>query len=196
MLNINETQSKGGGSPPDADDPQIDAIIELFRSVRGSGPRGFQHLSRDAMSMGHVHVLVRLQSAGPMPISHLARALGVSAAGATGMVNRMEERGLVARERDERDRRVVRVRLAPGGQAALDEIGSRSRASLARLLSRLTRDELTHLRRGLGALHRAMLELAAEHEEHGGPCGDHAGDASRANDVGAEGGARDDGGEG
>lgn len=170
MRNINATQSMASDGSANQKDVLIDEVVEAFTSVRGRGARVFRRLQRRSMSMGHAHVLVRLQMGGPLPVSHLARSLGVSAASATGMVSRMEERGLVERVRDEHDRRVVLVRLAPGGQAALDAMGNRSRASLVSVLARLRDDELMHLRDGLRAFQRAAREAAEEDDARDDSC--------------------------
>lgn len=131
--------------------------------------RGLQNVHRGSLSVGHLQVLLRLQLGGPSPVSRLAEWLGVSAAGATGMVGRMEERGLVERARDGRDRRVVLVRLAPAGREVLDELGSRGRASLRRVLARMGGHELQQLRDGLVAFQRAARALAEEEDGTGRP---------------------------
>ena len=54
-------------------------------------------------------------------MSRLAELLDVSFSNATGIIDRMEERGLVERVRVPDDRRVVLVRIGPRGIQALDE---------------------------------------------------------------------------
>ena len=62
------------------------------------------------MSMTHMHVMWLLQHHGDLSMSRLAELLDVSLSNATGIVDRMEERGLVERVRVPDDRRVVLVR--------------------------------------------------------------------------------------
>jgi DNA-binding MarR family transcriptional regulator len=57
---------------------------------------------------------------GPMTAGDLARATGLTTASITGVLDRLEESGLVRRERDPRDRRRVIVNLNAG--PALAEI--------------------------------------------------------------------------
>lgn len=163
MRNTNATRTNGL-SPADEGnkDALVDEVVEAFGAMRGRGMRGIQDVRRGTLSVGHLQVLVRLQLGGPVPVRRVAEWLGVSAAGATGMVGRMEERGLVERVRDERDRRVVLVRVAAAGSDLLDEIGSRGRASLRRVLVRLDGSELRQLRNGLVAFQRAARELAED----------------------------------
>src|SRR5688500_13311535 len=120
-------------------------------AIRASARRsGYRHLLRQSISLTHLHILSVVQMDGPLPVSELARVLGISVASATGILSRMEERGLVARTRSAADRRVVRVELAPVGDAALDDIEGQSRDGFRRLLGTLTVDELEKVRAGLG----------------------------------------------
>ena len=70
----------------------------------------FRSWLKGSLSLIHLHVLTVLEADGPLPMSQLADTLDVSVASATGIVSRMEERGLVERQHDETDRRVVLVR--------------------------------------------------------------------------------------
>ena len=124
---------------PDPRHRMITEIVAAMSAARMAARRqGFQRLIGNSVSITHLHVLAILRARGPMPASDVARALDVSAAGATGIVSRMEERGLVQRRRDGADRRVVTIVLAPGGEAALDQIEGKGREYMTALLSRLT----------------------------------------------------------
>src|SRR5260370_17579584 len=59
---------------------------------------------------------------GPMTAGQLADLAGLTTGAITGMLNRLEEAGLVRRERDPNDGRRVIVRLAPG-KDEMHEIG-------------------------------------------------------------------------
>lgn len=65
--------------------------------------------------------LLYLLAGGERGQSELARELGLSAASLTRLIDRLEERGLVARRRDEDDRRRVVVDLEPAGQEVLGQ---------------------------------------------------------------------------
>ena len=60
-----------------------------------------------------------LLTSGQLRMSDLARGLGLSAGGATKVVGRLEEMGLLAREPDSDDRRATRVGLTDSGRDAL-----------------------------------------------------------------------------
>ena len=57
-----------------------------------------------------------------MPMTRIAELIGSGLPTATGLVNRMVERGLVRREHDTRDRRVVLVSLTEEGAAEVREL--------------------------------------------------------------------------
>ena len=61
-------------------------------------------------------VLQHLSASGPLTVGELATHLGLSKATATELVTRVEERGLVDRMRDERERRRVYVWLTEQGR--------------------------------------------------------------------------------
>jgi DNA-binding MarR family transcriptional regulator len=58
------------------------------------------------LSPTQVHVLRLLEPGTPMPMGRLAGGLGCDASNITGVVDRLEARGLVQRQAAERDRRV------------------------------------------------------------------------------------------
>jgi DNA-binding MarR family transcriptional regulator len=141
-------------------DTLVAEITGQMSAMRTSARQaGFRHLLGQSISLTHLHVLTLVRSQGPLPVSELARALDVSVASATGIVSRMEERGLVARARGDEDRRVVTVALAAAGVGALDEIDGRGQVYFSGLLRTLTVGELEQLRGGLAALQRAREQM-------------------------------------
>ena len=66
------------------------------------------------MTVTDMQVMDILESTGPMTAGQLADLTGLTTGAITGMLNRLEEAGLVRRERDPSDGRRVIVRLARG----------------------------------------------------------------------------------
>ena len=64
--------------------------------------------------------LLNTLSSGPRRITDLAELEGLAQPTTTLLVKRLEERGLVTRERPANDGRVVLVQLSQAGRAALD----------------------------------------------------------------------------
>ena len=84
--------------------------------------------------MVHLMVLNLLEAEGSQSMGQLAEDLDVSVASVTGIVDRMERRGLVERERGTGDRRVIMVDLTDAGRAVFSEMSARRRERLTRLV--------------------------------------------------------------
>jgi DNA-binding MarR family transcriptional regulator len=93
-------------------------VARLARALReqtGLGASFFRAAAaRVAMPVTDLQVLDMLDSGGLTTAGQLAEASGLTTGAITGMLNRLEEAGLVRRERDPNDGRKVIVRLAPG----------------------------------------------------------------------------------
>jgi DNA-binding MarR family transcriptional regulator len=122
-----------------------------------------------SLSIVQLHVLTVLETAGPLPMGKLADALDVSVASATGIVDRMEQRGLVERRHDGSDRRVVLVHPTEAGLAVFNDLAEMRRAGLVNILDRLTNDELKALLVGLRAMSKARAAQLAEAQAAFGP---------------------------
>ncbi len=137
-----------------------EAILEeLFAYAPARQMHLMRHWPGGRMSLVHLNVLVVLTEAGPLPMNRLAELLDVSQASATGIVDRMEQRGLVTRERDDGDRRIVRVVLSPQGRDLIAGAAAERRDKLARLVDSLASDDAAALLQGLRAMHRARETL-------------------------------------
>jgi DNA-binding MarR family transcriptional regulator len=114
------------------------------------------------ISMTHFHVLTLLRHHDAMPMSRLAEVLGASMPSMTGIVDRMEERGLVERVRVPGDRRIVLVRPTSAGLDLADEAELISSDVFRRALGRLEGRDLDDLTRIMSHLRDAVeAEMAA-----------------------------------
>jgi DNA-binding MarR family transcriptional regulator len=91
-----------------------------------------------------------------MPMTHLADVLGVALPNATGIVDRMEQRGLVERVRDDADRRVVTVRPTQAGGLATEEVDGWRTDMLEVLLDLLDTEQLVRLVRGIDEMRETI----------------------------------------
>lgn len=115
-----------------------------------------ERLLRLGVSMAQLHIMFTLQRSGEMTMSHLADVLNVSLSNATGLIDRLEERGYIARERVSTDRRVVLVRVTPAGEQMLDEVDALSDALLRSVLGRIPAPQLKVVARAIAALREAV----------------------------------------
>jgi DNA-binding MarR family transcriptional regulator len=117
--------------------------------------RWSQELARFSLSYSD-YVVLELCRRGPARASDVARALGLTAAGATDALDRLEQRRLVRRSADPADRRAVRIRSTAAGRRLLRQANSVKRATLRYLNEAMSPEERRALSSGLGALTRAL----------------------------------------
>jgi DNA-binding MarR family transcriptional regulator len=139
---------------------------DVLDELTGWAPRdrmaAFKTWLSGSLSLVHLHVLTILEAGGPQSMSRLADALDVSLASATGIVDRMERRKLVQRRPDPDDRRMVVVHMLEGGSDIFRKLAEHRRQSLARLLDRLSAEELSGLLIGLRGLRAARQAEAGD----------------------------------
>ena len=122
--------------PPPREDQLTDILHEL-RHLWHAMIRGLHHPGQlEGLQRQQFWVLGAL-SHGPRRMSELAECSQTSQTSLTGIVDRLEERGLVERVRSESDRRVVEVRLTAQGVDLIAEANAAMRDRLEELLAPL-----------------------------------------------------------
>lgn len=111
-----------------------------------------------------MNALVALYEPRNLPMGELAEQLGLTESAATRLVDRLLRMNLVRRERDDVDRRVVRVRLSSYGRQLADLVFERRERQFTRFANHLSEKERSDLMAGMTALLRAFEEI--EHEAH------------------------------
>ncbi|HEX9563343.1 MAG TPA: MarR family transcriptional regulator [Gemmatimonadaceae bacterium] len=96
---------------------------------------------------------------GPLTLSELAAAEQVKPPTMTRLVQALEREGLVRRVGDPDDRRIVRVRATPRGQAVLAQGRARRVARLATPMAHLDPTEQDTLRRAADIIGRVVASL-------------------------------------
>jgi DNA-binding MarR family transcriptional regulator len=159
----------GAATAPDTAAPPtgelIDAVVGQLHEVIGSlRCAGTGRMVKSGISMTHVHILWLLEHHGDLTMSRLAELLDVSLSNATGLVDRMAERGLVDRVRVPDDRRVVLVRVSPEGERIRDEIEAIKQDQMRSILGKLDGQQLTRLLGAVTDLRAAVVsEIGADH---------------------------------
>jgi DNA-binding MarR family transcriptional regulator len=145
-----------------------EAIANLGRAVGSLRCAGSQRLVRLGISMTHFHVLTLLRHHDAMPMGRLAEILDASMSGTTGIIDRMEERGLVERVRVPDDRRIVLVRPTRTGNDLVDEAELIKSEILAAATARMTPAQLERLAVAATDLEHAIgEELASDPGKYG-----------------------------
>src|SRR3954468_17470191 len=113
------TSEQGSRSGVELVDQIAAELHEMIGSLRCAGTG---RMVKAGISMTHLHILWVLEHHGDVTMSRLAELLDVSLSNATGLVDRMAERGLIDRIRVPNDRRIVLVRPSEQGARIRDEI--------------------------------------------------------------------------
>ncbi len=140
-------------------------VSELNGAIRLLRCAATGRMVKQGVSMTHLHVMWRLEESGELAMSRLAEFLDVSLSNATGLIDRMEERGLVERSRESDDRRVVLVRLTAAGEGFLHEIQIIKDDLLSAVLARLDGGQLDRLEIALHDFRNAIREEESAHPE-------------------------------
>jgi DNA-binding MarR family transcriptional regulator len=142
---------------------------ELLEEMTAWSPRdrggAFKTWHRHALSLVHLTVLTAIEAEGPLAMKRLAELMDVSDASATGIVDRMEKRGLVERRHGTADRRVVLVYPTDAGTKVFSEMAAHRRGMLSRVLAELSEEEMEALLVGMRAIHAARRRLLAAHSD-------------------------------
>lgn len=114
------------------------------------------------LTMPQLKVLFVVAVSNAVTMTQLARTVGMTLSTATGVADRLIAQGLVRREHDPGDRRLVLLHATETGVALVDRLTQVGRAYFQLIASRLSVAELSLVARALDLIYRAMLEIASE----------------------------------
>jgi DNA-binding MarR family transcriptional regulator len=139
-----------GKALPVGEEPGVRTLITRARSSLLSS---FDtELEPFGVTGAQFEVLKNLARSDNETAASLCRALHYDTGSMTRMLDRLQEKGLVSRERDTSDRRLVFLRLTPAGEALIPKIRPALRRALRRHLSGFTSEEVDSLKRYLGRI--------------------------------------------
>lgn len=150
----------------DAQNVATDLMAELGHLITGERAAFARRCHERSISMSHLHLMTLLEAYGPLPMGRVAEMLGSGLPTATGLVTRMEERGLVERIHDTDDRRVVLVGLTADGEADLQQIQVERARRMALALDHLSDVERAELLSSIRALRAAFARVNQEQGVH------------------------------
>lgn len=131
----------------------LDVYVKLLRCAEAVETRVNRHLASHNLTSSQFGVLEALYHLGPLVQKDIARKILKSTGNITLVINNLEKRGLVRRERSELDRRYIDVHLTDEGEALIAKILPRHIDNIVRELSILMpgeQGEMGRLCRKLG----------------------------------------------
>lgn len=155
---MDEQISSSGRDSSDPDrQQQIGAILDLDQRLqqllRPGWPNSWLQLN---LPVGAVRALLVIDGGFASTPGAIADRLGLSRTSMTGLLDRLEAEGLIARTLDPMDRRNFIVTLTDGGHTLIRQIDTARREPLGQALAQLDPDELKAFDQGLQALVEAM----------------------------------------
>lgn len=135
--------------------------VVLSRAHAAIARRSEADIARHELSTAEFGILEALYHKGPLLLGEIQRRILVSSGGITFLVDRLTEKGLVARQACPNDRRARYAVLTPAGRALMKRVFPEHAAAISRALAGLTREERRAATRLLRALGRAAAEGGA-----------------------------------
>ncbi|HEX5339875.1 MAG TPA: MarR family transcriptional regulator [Gammaproteobacteria bacterium] len=137
---------------PESDRLAQEILRALRRIMRSMDISSRQLISARGLSIPQLLCLQHLREFGPLTSGALAKAMSLSPPTITGILDRLELRGLLNRERRPEDKRRVLVALTPAGRTLANAAPSSLEKQLGHALAALSRNERT-------VIHDAVVRL-------------------------------------
>ena len=139
--------------------PSVYVLLDLVYTYDVTSSYLGQRVGKFGLSLSAFNVLMILSRSkdGGRPLHEIGDLMLVSRANVTGLVDCLEERELVRRCVDSRDRRVRIARITPKGESLLKSLLPNHYSGVQRICSNLSTREKSELRRLLSKLRRTVL---------------------------------------
>ncbi|MBW1794098.1 MAG: MarR family transcriptional regulator [Deltaproteobacteria bacterium] len=157
MLNHIESTSQGMliEAPPDL----VKKIVYQIRRLMQAGELYTKELNKKYLvTAAQLNCLLALYENGPLPASQIAKLIMVKSSTVTGIVDRLELKGLVTRVRNSPDRRVINIELTEAGRKLAENAPPPIQQRIVDGLKRLPRNDVEQIVQGLNMLTH-MLEV-------------------------------------
>jgi len=134
-----------------------DVIIATYRRILRESE---ELLSEEDLTRPQYQALRCVAEGGPTPMKGISDRLLVTPANITGIIDRLESKGLLKRKVQHWDRRATIIELTPKGVTVQKRVSSKYKEFMQDSLKVLTRDEQETLRDILAKLHKGMPRSA------------------------------------
>lgn len=132
-------------------------VLGMFRVVFKSASGHFEKIeSAVGVSGAQLWALSEIAEAGVLTINQLSSRMALHQSTTSNMLDKLEGKGMIERQRSTEDRRVVTVKLTDIGQAALSKAPGPFRGILPEALMRMEPAELKQLKSSMEVLLRLL----------------------------------------
>jgi MarR family 2-MHQ and catechol resistance regulon transcriptional repressor len=123
------------------EDLALSTYVKLMRAVESTTTRIHKHLASAGLTLSQFAVLEALYHLGPLYQREIGQKLLRSSGNITMVIDNLEKRGYVKRERKKEDRRFMMVRLTAEGSDLISKVFPPHAAVIAREMSVLSARE-------------------------------------------------------
>jgi len=128
-------------------------IIFLIRKLMQGGELYTKELNKKySISAAQLNCLLALYEAGSLPPSQIAKHMMVKSSTVTGVVDRLEQKGLITRIRNSPDRRVITIQLTDAGKDLAHNAPPPIQRKIIKGLEKLSPKEINRIVLGLTKL--------------------------------------------
>jgi len=121
-------------------------IIYAIRRLMQAGEHYTKELNKIYnVSAAQINALIALRDNGPLSPSEIARHIMVNSSTVTGIIDRLEKKGLVSRLRVSHDRRVITVELTRNGEILSENAPPPIQHKIIDGLKRLSSEEIDEM---------------------------------------------------
>lgn len=133
-------------------------LMKLFKSIKKKKRR---YLAGLGLAPGHLHVLRQIKPEEALTLSELCQRAGMENSNVTSVIDSFVDRGFVQRQRDLKDRRIVRVSLSEQGEEFRNRAVEKHDRFICDLYGNLTDDEMKKL---MDIAKQVTVKISGENE--------------------------------
>jgi MarR family 2-MHQ and catechol resistance regulon transcriptional repressor len=141
-------------------EPDVQAYVRLVRSSEALHSEVSRGLAVDGLSASQFSAMKVLRIHGKLAQRDIAKYILKSGGNITALVDNLEGEGLVQRDRDTTDRRVIYVSLTPEGETLFDRLYPGHLDRIREAMSGLTSEECNQLNGLLQKVYPNYVEIA------------------------------------
>ncbi|GAA1894932.1 MarR family winged helix-turn-helix transcriptional regulator [Lapillicoccus jejuensis] len=150
------SQDAQASADPVAQD--VEAVLAACRSLVAISALSVTAVASE-VNLVQLRILVLLASRDVASLGDLARLMGLHITRASRMCDRLVRKGLLTRQENTEDRRVLRVALTPSGRHIVDQVTQARRQAIAPILASMSPTARKELARSLRAFANASGAL-------------------------------------
>ena len=158
ILRETTTQSSTDLQETTAKEPFLAVLRELAQAYHAFSAYSAAHVRQLGLTSAQFDVIATLGNTQGMPLTQLAQKTLITKGTLTGIIDRLEEKGLVRREVPVGDRRSFRAVLTPEGEVLFSRVFPTHIAYLRQAFADVDADDLEQVRRTLRALRDRFQE--------------------------------------